>query len=143
MKHLRLVISCAAAFVLLLGGTNAARASVTYELGASSVIPAAQGKVRLHKTKNGNIEVKLAVKHLAPPGRIIPGSDVFVVWVRGLAVGSEAQNLGALKVDSKLNGNITAVTALSSFDLFITCEQSQTATLPATPELLPLHYASP
>ena len=67
---------------------------------------------------------------------------MFVVWARGLAPWAEAQNLGALKVDKNLNGKLTAVTAMSSFDLFITCEQSQTVTVPATPELLPLHYTS-
>lgn len=128
--------------LLLTGGVAAASATVTLPLGSSSEIPAAQGKARLHSTKNGNVEIKLSVKHLAPPGRIVPGANVFVVWSRGLAPGAEAQNLGALIVDKNLNGKITAVTAMSSFDLFITCEQTQTVTVPATPELLPLHYTA-
>ena len=128
--------------VLLTGGVATVSAAATLPLGSSSEIPAAQGKARLHGTKNGNVEIKISVKHLAPPGRITPGASVFVVWVRGLAREAEAQNLGALKVDKNLNGKITAVTAMSSFDLFITCEQSQTVTVPATPELLPLHYMS-
>ncbi len=45
-----------------------------------------------------------------------------------------------VKVDKKLNGKLTAVTAMSSFDLFITCETSQTTTEPTTAPLLPLHY---
>jgi hypothetical protein len=143
MKLIPLAGLCTAVVLLSMSGPDMARAAVTYELGPSPVVPAAQGKAKLRKTKNGNVEIKLAVKHLAPPGRITPGSDVFVVWVRGLAPGSEAQNLGALKVDSNLNGKLTATTAMSSFDLFITCEQSQTATAPSPPELLPLHYASP
>jgi len=126
--------------LLLTGGVATASAAATLPLGSSSEIPAAQGKVRLHRTKNGNVEIKLSVKHLAPPGRITPGANVFVVWARGLAPGDEAQNLGALKVDKKLNGKLTAVTAMSSFDLFITCEQTQTATFPAAPELLTLHH---
>jgi hypothetical protein len=31
---------------------------------------------------------------------------------------------------------------MPSFDLFINCEQSQTVTFPAAPELLPVHYMS-
>ena len=126
--------------LLLSGGLAAACAAATLPLGSSSEIPAAQGKVSLKNTKNGNVQIKLSVKHLAPPGRIIPGATVFVVWARGLAPGAGAQNLGALRVDKNLNGKLTAVTAMSSFDLFVTCEQSQTAALPATPELLPVHY---
>ena len=141
MKH-------AAAFstallLILLGAADTAGAATTYQLGASPAIPAGQGTARLQKTRNGNIEIKLSVRHLAPPGRIVPGSDVFVVWARGLAPGAEAQNLGALKVDKNLSAKLTAMTAMSSFDLFITCEQSQTALTPSALELLPLHYASP
>jgi len=126
--------------LLLIGSAASASATSTLPLGSSSEIPAAQGTARLHTTKNGNVEIKLSIKHLAPPGRIIPGANVFVVWARGLAPGAEAQNLGALIVDKNLNGKTTAETAMSSFDLFITCEQSQTVTVPATLELLPLQY---
>lgn len=128
--------------LLLTGVMATASAAVTLQLGSSSEIPAAEGKVKLKKNRNGNIEIKLEVKHLAPPGRIIPGASVFVVWARGLAPEAAAQNLGALKVDKNLKGKLTADTAMSSFDLFITCEQSQTVTAPAAPELLPVHYLS-
>jgi hypothetical protein len=129
--------------VLLLAGVVATpSAAGTLPLGSSSEIPAAAGQVQLKHTKNGNVEIKLKVKHLAPAGRITPGANVFVVWARGLEPGAGAQNLGALKTDKNLNGKLTAGTAMSSFDLFITCEQAQTATFPAAPELLPLHYVN-
>lgn len=128
-------------FTLLLScGLASASHALTLPLGSSSEIPAAEGTARLNATKNGNVEIRLSVKHLAPPGRITPGANVFVVWVQGLAPGSEAQNLGALKVDKNLNAKLRAVTAMPSFDLFITCEQSQTVTAPSTLRLLPLNY---
>lgn len=131
------------AFLILpAAGIAVSHAASTYRLGSSAEIPAAQGKARLQDTKNGNVEIKLSVKHLAPPGRITPGAEVFVVWVRGLALGAQAQNLGALVVDKNLEGKLKAVTAMPSFDLFITCEQTQTVTVPAALELLPLHYPS-
>ena len=104
------------------------------ELGANS--PATRAR---HET---SFRSSIVSAHSTPPGRIIPGAEVFVVWACGLASGAQAQNLGALKVDKNLNGKITAVTAMPSFDLFITCEQSQTVTVPASPELLAVHYAS-
>jgi len=141
MKAFSRAAGCGAMLVLMLAGAPATTiAAVTIQLGSSSQIPAAEGTVRLHKTKNGNVEIKLKVKHLAPAARITPGASVFVVWARGLAPGSEAQNLGALKVDKNLNGKLTAVTSMASFDLFITCEQSQTVTYPQAPELLAVHY---
>ena len=144
MKHLARVAGHSAWLLLCLLLTCSVvtgSAAATLALGSSSQIPAAQGKAHLRNTENGNVEIKLNVKHLAPPGRISPGAEVFVEWARGLAPGNEAQNLGALKVDKNLNGKLTAITPMSSFDLFITCEQSQTAAFPATPELLPLHYS--
>jgi len=115
-----------------------ARAADKMPLGSSVEIPAAQGEARFHATRNGNTEIQLNVRHLAPPGRIAPGTSVFVVWVRGLSPRSEAQNLGALRVDKNLNGRLRAVTAMPSFDLFLTCEQSQTVIVPAPLELLPV-----
>jgi hypothetical protein len=137
--------SSAAAFGALLAllmtvGLFAVSTAMNLPLGSSSQIPAAQGQVSMNRTKNENVRIKLKVKHLAPPGHVTPGALVYVVWARGLAAGSEAQNLGALKVDKNLNGKLTAVTAMPAFDLFVTCEQSQTTTVPSTPELLPVHY---
>jgi hypothetical protein len=110
------------------------------QLGTSSEIPGAEGVVKLRQTSNGNTEIKLAVKHLAPPARIEPTSAVFVVWVRGLEAGGLPQNLGALRVNKNLSGKLKAVTPLREFDLFITCEGTQTVTAPTSTELLPLHY---
>jgi len=114
----------------------------TIPLGPSPQIPAAEGKAQLHKTNDGNVQIKLTFKHLAPPERIVPGANVFMVWVRGLAPDAQAQNLGALRVNKNLGAKMTAITALPSFDLFITCEPSQTATVPTGPELMPLHHVN-
>ena len=125
--------------VLTLGIATQALA-VTLPLVTSEKIPAAQGRARLHNIRNGNVEIKIYVSHLATPARITPGASDFVVWVRGHAPEAQAQSLGALKVDKKLNGMITAVTALPAFDLFITTEPSAVATAPSGPELLKLNY---
>ena len=128
--------------LLVAGSMTTANAARPFPLGSSPEIPAARGEVRLQTTRNGNVQIKLRVENPAPAGRIIPGAEVFVLWARGLAAGSEAQNLGALKVDGNLNGRITAITPMPTFDLFITCEQSQTAIVPARLQLLPFHYPS-
>jgi hypothetical protein len=126
---------------LLSGLLAATCGAATFELGRSSEIPAAEGKVKLRQTSNGNVEIKLAVKHLAPPARIEATSAVFVVWVRGLEAGAAPQNLGALRVSKNLSGKLRSTTSLRAFDFFITCEGSQTVTAPTSMELLPLHYS--
>jgi len=140
MNTLRKAAASALLALVMTAVVVAVTAAATFALQSSAAIPAAGGTARLRDTKNGNIEVKLRVKHLAQPGRISPGAEVFVVWARGLEPGAAAQNLGALQVDKNLNGKLTALTAMSSFDLFITCEMSQTVTAPTTEPLLPLHY---
>lgn len=139
-RHLRSAAYVAVMALMLSGGIALTVAAETLTLGSSPQIPAAQGTARLKTTKNGNVQLRLDFKHLAPPGRVVPGANVFVVWVRGLAPGSEAQSLGAIQVDKNLNARLTAATAMPTFDLFITAEQSQTTTAPSFPELLPLHY---
>jgi hypothetical protein len=126
--------------LLMMGSSDIATAATKFRLAPSPEIPAAQGTVRFSKTKNGNVQIKLDVKHLATPGTISPGAEVFVFWARGLMPGAQAQNLGALIVDKNLNGRLTASTAMPSFDLFLTCEQAQTATVSGLPELLSLRY---
>jgi hypothetical protein len=115
--------------------------ATTFQLGRSPETPAAEGTVNLRQTSNGNTKINLVVKHLAPPARIDPSSSVIVVWVRGLEAGALAQNLGALRVNKNLSGKLEAVTSLSAFDFFLTCEGTQTVTAPTSIELLKLHYS--
>lgn len=133
--------ACGGLLVLLMMGSPGVATAAKFRLAPSPEIPAAQGTVQLSNTKNGNVRIKLNVKHLALPGAISPGAEVFVFWARGLMPGAQAQNLGALIVDKNLNGKLTAITAMPSFDLFLTCEQAQTVTVSALPELLTLRYS--
>lgn len=133
-------LRCGVLLALLLVGSATQALAVTLPLVASEQIPAAEGKVRLHSVRNGNVEIKVFVRHLATPARITPGASAFVVWVRGQAPEAMAQSLGALRVDKNLNGNITAITALQTFDLFVTTESSPLATAPSGPEVLKLTY---
>ena len=53
-------------------------------------------------TKNGNVQIKLRVKHLAPPGRITPGAQVFVVWARGAEPGAEPERVAEAAATMRL-----------------------------------------
>jgi hypothetical protein len=85
-------------------------------------IPAARGTVEAITGKNGNTKLQLAVKFLAEPVRVRPGSSVYVVWVQGPEPGARPQNLGALRVNQSLSGSLTTVTPLQRFSIFLTCE---------------------
>ncbi len=106
------------------------------QLSASPDVPAAQALAKVSSTDNGNTNIELSVQHLGTPGRVRDGANVYIVWVRAEGAGAQAQNVGALKLDSDLNGRITTTTPLRTFDLFITPESSQTATFPSGPRVL-------
>ena len=106
------------------------------QMTASPDIPAAQSKVKISSTENGNTQIELKVEHLAPPARVDPAATVYVVWARGNDDGAQPVNLGALRVDDDLNGSITAVTPLRAFDLYVTAESSQAVTTPTGKTLL-------
>lgn len=105
-------------------------------LTSSPDIPAAQSTDKISTTDNGNTKIDLVVEHLAAPGRVNPHATVYVVWASGNEAGAQPQNLGALKVDDNLEGSISAVTPLRSFDLYITAEPSQMSTTPTGKTLL-------
>ncbi|HYM79811.1 MAG TPA: hypothetical protein VEY91_00195 [Candidatus Limnocylindria bacterium] len=105
-------------------------------LTSSPDIPAAQSTVKVSTTDNGNTKIDLVVEHLASPERVSPGATVYIVWVRGNAADAQPQNLGALKVDNNLKGNLSAMTPLRAFDLYITAEPSQAGTVPTGKTLL-------
>jgi len=119
-----------------LAATSCASSSRQLRLSASPDIPAAQATAKVSATENGNTQIDLVVEHMASPERVDPGATVYVVWVRGNEAGAQPQNLGALKVDDKLKGSISAVTPLRSFDLYVTAEPSQLSSMPTGKTLL-------
>lgn len=110
-------------------------ATTRVPLASNNDVPAAQGTVMTSKTKNNNTAIDVRVKHLADPGNVETGATTYVVWARPQGSG-EARNLGALKVDENLTGQLKTVTPYSGFELFITAEPSAQITSPQGQELL-------
>lgn len=105
-----------------------------FPLTASSVVPSAKGKVSVDKDKNGNRKVKVEVKYLAQPSALTPPQTGYVVWIQ--ARGKDPENLGYLKVNGKLEGELEATTPYDYFDIFVTGESQTNPTAPAGPEVL-------
>lgn len=105
-------------FTALLCGT--AMEAKTFPLTSSEAVPAASGKVDVHKDKNGNTELTLKVDHVARPGMLTPPATAYVVWFQDQS--GPASNQGQLKIDKSLKGEFKASTRLQNFDLFVTAE---------------------
>lgn len=93
------------AIVLALTGLAEAR---DIRLTADPSVPAAEGKAELKRDRNGNLRLKVEVKHLAPPTKLTPPKQAYVVWIQGR--GKEPENHGQLKVNADLNGSFEGTT---------------------------------
>ena len=88
-------------------------------MNASPLVPAAEGHAKVGEARNGNTSIDLTVKHLADPQKLTPPANNYVVWLRPNK-DAPAQNIGALIVDKDLVGRLNTVTALRTFNLFVT-----------------------
>ena len=101
---------------------------------ADPSVPAATGKVHLDKDRNGNLQLKVEVDHLAKPGALSPAKQNYLVWIQPR--GKDAQNLGALKVSDNLKGSFGATVPREDFEVFVTAEYNPAAEMPSGPKLL-------
>ena len=96
--------------------------------------PAASGKVKTDTDRNGNTEVEIEVEHLAAPRSLTPPRQGYFVWVQPR--GETAQLLGALRVNSDLEGSVKGITLLKNFDVLITAEDQPNPSAPSSSVIL-------
>jgi hypothetical protein len=99
--------------------------STKYAFSNSTIVPAADGSVKVKKDNNDNYRVRLKVKNLAKPQNLTPARDVYVVWMDTDRDG--VKNIGQLKTSSgifssKLKSSLQTVSALKPRSFFITAE---------------------
>jgi ribosomal protein S9 len=99
----------------------------------STVVPAAEGTVKVKKDNNNNYAIKVDVRNLAEPNRLPQPQNVYVVWIETERNGT--QNLGQLNTSSGLFSNalkasLETVTAYKPIRLFITGENEANVTYP-------------
>ncbi|MHB1844881.1 MAG: hypothetical protein ACYCWW_08625 [Deltaproteobacteria bacterium] len=121
-----------AVLVLSLAGC----AGNAYEMLPTTREPAAQGHLKTKETSNGNTQIKLLVQHLAPANKLSEGATTYVVWVRPAGGDGKPLNVGALKVDSDLEGELVTVTSFSRFTVFVTAEADSQVTAPSGVDVL-------
>ncbi len=91
----------------------------------STVVPAAQGSVKITKDDNGNNELDLSILHLTDPSRLSPSKKYYVIWMETEDNGTK--NLGQLKSESgfftsTLKAYFHTVTPFNPKRVFITAE---------------------
>ncbi|MEJ7829333.1 MAG: hypothetical protein WKF91_14080 [Segetibacter sp.] len=93
----------------------------------STMVPAAQGKVKVKKDNNNNYKIDVSLVNLAPPERLQPPYSTYVVWIETAQNGT--QNIGQLNSSSgllskTLKANLDAVSPYKPIRLFITAENN-------------------
>ncbi len=123
-------IGAAAIGCALVAGCAAGMSSGSWKLNAAETIPAAEGSVSLAEANNGNTRMAVRVRHLAVPDKVSPGAASYVVWVTPQQDPKTPMNVGALRVDKDLDGQLDTITPLRSFEVTVTAEPDPTATEP-------------
>jgi hypothetical protein len=99
----------------------------------SSVVPAAEGTVKIKQDKNKNYAIDLQVDNLAEPERLSPPKALYVVWIETSQSG--VQNIGQLKTSSSsfskgLSSSLKTVSSHSPNRVFITAEEDASGNYP-------------
>jgi len=107
----------------------------TAHFNASTVVPAAAGKVKIKKDKNKNYEVDIEVNDLAEPQKLTPPKETYVVWM--YSEENQAKNLGQLKtsrgfISNSLKASFKTVTPIKPKRIFVTAEDNGTPDVPSS-----------
>ncbi len=93
----------------------------------STVVPAAQGSVKVKKGENNNYNIELNIIRLADPKRLNPPKDTYVVWMETEQNGTK--NIGQLETSTSLfsktlKSSLETVTPFKPTRFFVTAEDN-------------------
>ena len=104
------------------------------KLTNTGIAPAAEGKIITDNDRNGNTGIEIHVKHMATPQSLTPARQTYLVWVQPR--GKDPELLGALRVNSDLEGSLKAATTYKNFDVMITAEDNMKPDAPSSTVIL-------
>ncbi|WP_242689137.1 hypothetical protein [Pedobacter sp. SYSU D00535] len=107
----------------------------TVRFATSTVVPAADGRVKIEKDDNDNYSVNVSIENLAPPSKLTPPKDVYVVWLETETDGTK--NIGRLVSSSgffsnALEATLTTVTPFKPTRIYVTAEKNATIQNPGS-----------
>ncbi len=105
----------------------------------SSVVPAAQGYVKVKKDNNKNYAVSVHLTDLAEVGRLQPAKQAYVVWMETNEEASK--NIGQIKsstsfLSKQLKASFETVSSIRPIKIFITAEDDASTQYPSTQVVL-------
>jgi hypothetical protein len=103
-------------------------------LMSGTATPGARGTADIQSGDNGNTQIDLKVRALAPPATLTPAENVYVVWIE--APGHAPQNHGQIRVNGKEQGELHTDTPYKRFQIFVTAEATPRTVEPEGPRVL-------
>jgi hypothetical protein len=105
----------------------------------SSIVPAAQGTVKIKSDKNKNYAIQISLTDLAESKRLQPAKLTYVVWM--VTDRDQTKNMGQLNssrsaFSKQLKGSFKTVSSFKPIKIFITAEDDAGAQYPGTQVIL-------
>jgi hypothetical protein len=99
----------------------------------SSVVPAAEGTVKVNKDKNKNYHIQISLSNLAEPNRLQPSKNTYVVWME--TDDNAVKNIGQINTSTgflskKLKASFETVTPVKPTKIFLTAEDDANVQYP-------------
>ena len=101
----------------------------------SSIVPAAEGTVKVKKDNNNNYTIHVELSNLAEPKRLEPAMKTYVVWME--TDQERVKNIGQINsstslLSKRLKASFETVSAIKPTKIFITAEDDGTVQYPGT-----------
>ena len=96
----------------------------------SSVVPAAEGKVKIKSDKNENYSIKMDITNLADVDRLQPPKNSYVVWLESDR--GAPKNVGRIITTGRNKVSFETVATLKPTRLFITAEENENVQYPGS-----------
>jgi hypothetical protein len=100
----------------------------------SSIVPAAEGYVKVKSDRNKNKTIKIRIKNLAEIERVDPDMKTYIVWM--VTDRETIKNIGQIKSTNKLNISFNAVSSFQPIRFFITSEMNESTLEPGNKMVL-------
>lgn len=106
---------------------------------ASTVVPAAEGSVKVSANKDKGYNIDISILHLAGPGRLQPAAKTYIVWMDTEQNG--VKNLGEMQskdsfLSNTLKASLKTTTPFKPIRIFITAEDVAAISNPQGQEVL-------
>jgi hypothetical protein len=118
----------------------------TVKFQNSSVVPAAQGTVKVKQDDNNNYRIEVNIKDLADIKRLDSSKETYVVWMESRQ--GSTQNIGQLKSSSSFfsgqkKASLETVSSYEPFRIFVTAEHGENVRYPGNEVVLSTETFNP